>query len=688
MVGSLLLMLTSCGSDEKEKPVQIILYPASQTVQIGRAIGISGNVVSNPKGMEFTMSVVPSTGSGCTQSGTTITCVPTEVNTYTITITAKADPSKMASATLIVTPAPIPPPPPDDPSITISFAGNDGSDEASVKLRNLIQFTAHPYLPEGQPQNQTPTWAVDAECRTNGIGDITRTGAFWAGDVAGECTVTASIKDINDKVFVAEVKVTVTETPVKISITPEERNTKAGVTVNFTGMVEPNPRGTEFAMTVIPATGSGCTQSVNNITCVPVEVNTYTITISATADPTKTAEAILTVEPADVEPEDPSITISFAGNDGSDEASVEAGETMQFTANYEIPSGQPTPQEPLWAVSAECATNGIGDIDQNGLFTALVAGECTVTASIKDINDANFPSNEVKVTVRPNPTWIESALIPDMKLRLVENGTFDMGCTAEQEDCLDREKPVRKVKLTRNYYIGKTEVTWAQWLAVMPEYAPVLGSNNRWNLNVSYYPMRDNRLGFDEMPGWLDNRPVTDISWEEIQIFITRLNALEPGRNYRLPTEAEWEYAARGGRSMKDDPECQTSVNRLCLYSGSNIAGNVAWYFDNSSETGVVISSGTVSTVRFMKEVATKYPNILGLHDMSGNVWELVNDFWSDSYDPSDVTNPKGPETGTNRVIRGGSIDGDIGGLRVANRLSVNSTSKNGNRGFRLATDR
>lgn len=195
----------------------------------------------------------------------------------------------------------------------------------------------------------------------------------------------------------------------------------------------------------------------------------------------------------------------------------------------------------------------------------------------------------------------------------VPGGTFTMGATSEQgSDAAGDEKPTHSVMLS-SYYIGQTEVTQALWTAVM-------GSN------PSYFKG--------------DSRPVEYVSWNDCQTFISLLNA-KTGKNFRLPTEAEWEYAARGGHSGGSK------------YAGSDNINNVAWYGDNS---GVEIHN-----------VATKSPNGLGIYDMSGNVWEWCQDWYGD-YISSSQTNPKGPSNGAFRVIRGGSWDNDAGYCRVSNR--------------------
>ena len=185
----------------------------------------------------------------------------------------------------------------------------------------------------------------------------------------------------------------------------------------------------------------------------------------------------------------------------------------------------------------------------------------------------------------------------------VEGGTFTMGATSEQDsDAYDNEKPAHQVTLS-SFYICKHEVTQEEWEAVM-------GSNPS--------NFKGNRL------------PVENVSWEDCQTFISKLNSIT-GKHYRLPTEAEWEYAARGGNRSNG-----------YKYSGSNILSNVAWYDDNSGNK--------------THEVMTKSPNELGLYDMSGNVLEWCSDWYNGEYYAiSPSNNPKGPSSGSYRVRRGGS---------------------------------
>jgi formylglycine-generating enzyme required for sulfatase activity len=219
----------------------------------------------------------------------------------------------------------------------------------------------------------------------------------------------------------------------------------------------------------------------------------------------------------------------------------------------------------------------------------------------------------------------------------VEGGNFWMGAqdtdpnaTNYDADAEDDESPVHQVTLS-DYFIGKYPVTQAQWKAVM-------------GVNPSRFKG--------------DNLPVEQVSWKEVQEFIHRLNR-QTGKNYRLPTEAEWEFAARGG-------------NQSCgyKYSGSNTPDNVAWSFENAGGK--------------THPVGTKQANELGIYDMSGNVFELCND-WYDDYSSGSQINPIGANSDSERVLRGGAKQSLARLGRVSNRH--HSSIRRDDYGFRLACD-
>lgn len=218
--------------------------------------------------------------------------------------------------------------------------------------------------------------------------------------------------------------------------------------------------------------------------------------------------------------------------------------------------------------------------------------------------------------------------VTGMEFVTVPGGSFLMGDLFEDGDA--NEKPVHKVFLD-NFYIGKYPVTQGQWKTLMGN-------------NPSHF-----QLG--------DNFPVETVSWNEVQRFIKKLNEAT-GKNYRLPTEAEWEYAARsGGKKEK--------------YAGGNDVLAVACFDSNSGGQP--------------QPVGSKDPNGLDIYDMSGNVWEWCNDWYeADYYSKSVDKNPKGPSYGTERVERGGSWCNDLWSSRTAVRSKLMPNYRNDYLGFRV----
>lgn len=218
----------------------------------------------------------------------------------------------------------------------------------------------------------------------------------------------------------------------------------------------------------------------------------------------------------------------------------------------------------------------------------------------------------------------------------IDGGTFTMGATAEQgSDAEDNEKPAHSVTLS-SFHIGKFEVTQELWEAVM-------GSN------PSHFKG--------------DDLPVECVNWNGCQTFINKLNQLCAGqlngKKFSLPTEAQWEYAARGGN--------KSSHYKYC---GSDDIGSIAWYVENSGDETHV--------------VGTKSPNELGLYDMSGSVWEWCQDWYGD-YSGDSQTDPTGPSSGVVRVYRGGSWCSDAIYCRVSYRINGPLSYSYNNLGLRLA---
>lgn len=232
------------------------------------------------------------------------------------------------------------------------------------------------------------------------------------------------------------------------------------------------------------------------------------------------------------------------------------------------------------------------------------------------------------------------------KMVHVKAGTFTMGCTPEQaafprgdwevEDDYDRAayERVHQVTLTSDYYIGETEVTQELYRAVM-------GNNPSGFPNGANYP-------------------VETVSYNDAMAFCQKLSEIT-GRTFTLPTEAQWEYAARGGHK---------AIGQQTVFSGSDNLDEVGWYMDNADET--------------THEVATRNPNALGVYDMTGNVWEWCRDFWTGDLGGLDDTDPEGPPDGAKHVDRGGSWNKVPSHCRLSFRYGLNPDYRAYNLGFRI----
>jgi formylglycine-generating enzyme required for sulfatase activity len=210
-------------------------------------------------------------------------------------------------------------------------------------------------------------------------------------------------------------------------------------------------------------------------------------------------------------------------------------------------------------------------------------------------------------------------------------GEFMMGCAAGDSDCRDSEKPAHLVRISRPFQISRFEITQGQWLDVMEK-------------NPSEYEG--------------DNLPVHNISFENIQEFLARMNVRGDGFRYRLPTEAEWEYAARAGKTS--------------AYGGTLDA--MAWHDGNAKHEP--------------HAVGTKQGNAWGLHDVSGNVWEWVSDWYDERfYAASSLMDPAGPPEGRQHVVRGGSFSDSAAFARLSSRLGVTPSFGNYDLGFRCVRE-
>ena len=328
---------------------------------------------------------------------------------------------------------------------------------------------------------------------------------------------------------------------------------------------------------------------------------------------------------------------------------AEPARANQGQQQNEYPEPEPEPEQPRrkwlpWVVGVAVAAIAFVAVMllqpkpqpaievPDDLITAVTQSD-TVSADEQPVQQvAQQPQKPEPQQAQQQPQRPQSNL-PDLAMVYVSGGMFTMGATSEQgSDAENDEKPAHNVTLS-GYYIGKYEVTQELWEAVM-------GSN------PSYFKG--------------DNLPVERVSWNDVQEFLRKLNAMT-GKRYRLPTEAEWEFAARGGNS-----------SRGYKYSGGNSLGSVAWYYDNSGSR--------------THAVGTKSPNELGIYDMSGNVLEWCQDWYNSSYyGSSPRTNPQGPNSGSYRVNRGGSWSDFARFCRVSYRLFNTPGYRCHNLGFRLA---
>ena len=269
-----------------------------------------------------------------------------------------------------------------------------------------------------------------------------------------------------------------------------------------------------------------------------------------------------------------------------------------------------------------------------GLYSINMRGKKNASISYYDIARNTSPK-QIQSTSPPQSAGGQQQLTNavGMEFVIIPAGRFIMGCSQGDGQCYADEKPQHEVQITRSFQLGKYEVTQGQWVKVM-------GSN------PSKFKGED-RL------------PVEEVSWNHVQSFIAKLNALNDGYGYRLPTEAEWEYAARGETTG--------------MYYGNLDA--VGWY-DKNSESKT-------------HPVGHKQPNGFGLYDMLGNVWEWCSDWYAESYyGSSPGSDPKGPSEGQARVLRGGSWDDLSSNVRASSRIKVVPFVRGNAIGFRVCREK
>ena len=259
-----------------------------------------------------------------------------------------------------------------------------------------------------------------------------------------------------------------------------------------------------------------------------------------------------------------------------------------------------------------------------------------------DVGPSNVPSTPGG-RVQRGQDFTETAFGINMKMIYVEGGTFTMGCTSDQGGECDNDESPNRQTTVGSYYIGMLEVTQSQWEKVMG--TNVTQQRNKANPD---WPLRGTGADY----------PMYYVGWEEAKEFCARLSR-QTGRSYSLPTEAEWEYAARGGNKHEGTK-----------YSGGWSIDDVAWYSGNSNSS--------------THPCGTKRSNALGIYDMSGNVYEWCEDWYGKQYLQYDNNNPKGASTGSCRVLRGGSWYYNARYCRVAHRNGITPGGRGSYFGFRV----
>jgi formylglycine-generating enzyme required for sulfatase activity len=307
---------------------------------------------------------------------------------------------------------------------------------------------------------------------------------------------------------------------------------------------------------------------------------------------------------------------------------LKVGETATLSATV-------TPENADYTLSWTSSAPTIATVDNNGKVTANAEGMATITANAGDktATCAITVSNTGGSTTGVFGKYTETVEGVSFEMIGVIAGSFTMGITDNDTLASPEEQPTHKVTLTKSYYVASTVVTQGLWKAVMG------------TADSSYFTNTNDEL------------PLEMVNWDKMQRFLTKLNQLT-GKTYRLLTEAEWEFAARGGKQSKG-----------YKYSGSNNIAEVAWYNANSEDK--------------THPVATKKANELGIYDMGGNVWEWCSDLYG-PYSPNDQTDPTGSGSG-NRVVRGGSWGSGKEACRVSYRSHYNPSTGYWHTGFRIA---
>ena len=440
----------------------------------------------------------------------------------------------------------------------------------------------------------------------------------------------------------------------KITITNPDTPTKALINCNTTGVSIITATIQNFSGNELVSGGPWqCSAGRGTLPGVPVG-NNYTVIVNARSEAGTliyrgTTQGI-SVSGGSNTPVGVDLLSVDSGNDSDNDGVMDAGDNCPNTPSNETADAN-------GCSSSQKDTDGDGIIDVNDDCPNTQTGEAVDASGcsdsqkdtdgdgIVDVND-DCPNTQTGEAVNANGCSDSQVFDPNdnisntrgMVFNKIPSGTFTMG-SPTSEPGRNPSEIQHEVTITNAYYMQTTEVTQGQWESVM-------GTTSWAGSGVQVDP----------------NNPAVNVSWDDIQIFITTINNLNDG-TYRLPTEAEWEYAARGGSSTAyhygDD---------------AGLLGDYAWYYDNANYIGESYAHG----------VGVKTANHYGLHDMHGNVWEWVEDRY-DVFTSEDVTDPVGPSTGSSRVLRGSSWESEARYCRSAMRSGNSPGYRIYTNGFRLS---
>jgi formylglycine-generating enzyme required for sulfatase activity len=536
------------------------------------------------------------------------TCTVTAVNPGNTTVTATTSAGQAASAALQVVALP-----PALGELTVTPA------TASLDVGQSVTL-----VPTANPApGVTPAFSYvssdNARATVNAAGVVT---AVAPGTATITVTATGMGAGYTTTTRTASMTVTVTS-PVTVSVSPQNLTLNPGASATLAVQITGgNPTPTLASCT--SGSAAVATAAVSGSNCTVTAVNPGNTTVTATTSAGQAASAALQVVAL------PSalgaLTVAPAT------ASLDVGQSVLL-----VPNANPAAPSVTVVYTFTSSDNARATVNAAGVVTAVAPGTAVITVTATGSGTGYTPTTRtfgVAITVRPPLQPALGVGFGPEQFALIPAGSFQMGSTNGFSD----ERPVRTVTISRAFLLQKTEVTQAQWRQVMQ------GTGLE---NPSFFTACG------------DTCPVEQVSWNEIiQQFLTRLNQQDPGKGYRLPTEAEWEYAARAGTTGD--------------YGGNGVLNDMGWWSGNSGGR--------------TRPVAQKLANAFGLYDMHGNVYEWVQDWYSATYySTGPNVDPPGPTTGSFRVLRGGSWVNTAIFARSAYRNSGTPSTRDSDVGFRLA---